>query len=157
MLKLGISKKGLRIIGADEILTDVKSDSSGDEEGIFMPCENDVCTSRESYPWKEVRKNLLAIKTHDDVWCKAKDTDTIILVPDANVKYEVLVVAMDVTRSDHEIKDLEIEQVESASAEFDLTLKPEDDEMCHKASKPVSVARPLFPKVVMAADIKQGG
>ena len=157
MLKLSISKKGLRILGADEILIDEKAASGTDDDGIFMPCANDTCTNRDSYPWKDARANLLKIKTHEDVWCRPKDTDTIILVPDANIKYAVLVDAMDVTRSDHEIKDLGIEQIESVSTEFDVTLNPEAEEMCKKSSKPVAVARPLFPKVVMAADIKQGG
>jgi hypothetical protein len=178
MLKLGISDKGLRIMGADEQLGIAKPEEGAEplpgekkQEGLLLECENQVCSAIGSYPWAELRKNLLTIKgdpgdtNTKGIWCTGKDTDTIILAPNPEIKYEILVVAMDVSRSDHIIKNknFEVEQQKAASPEYNVVLNPEKkgSDRCEKVAKKsgdvAAVDKPLFPKVVMAADVKQVG
>ena len=166
-LMLGITYKGLRIMGADEQLGIKKDDAEADpnvkkEEGLFLECTNQVCNDVASYPWAELRKNLITIKGDPDdpskgVWCTGKDSDAIILAPDKHVKYDVLVIAMDVARSDTAINNpgFQIDQDKPASSSFNIKLDLEKPgaERCQKPNSssgtPPAVDKPLFPRVLM--------
>ena len=176
-LSVAITYKGLRIIGADEQLgikkvDDAEADpNAAKEAGLFLECENQVCKDVYSYPWADLRKNLITIKGGPDdssgtgIWCTGKDTDAVTFLPAKGVKYDVLVVAMDVTRSDTAINNdsLQIDQDKPASSSFNVTLDLEKkgSERCQtpasSSGTPSAIDKKLFPRVLMGTLVPVSG
>lgn len=96
-LSLGISGKGISILGADMVLYpdgNKPAAVEGEEKPPTLPCKSGSCTTVDDYDWAELAAKLNLIKD------QYPDDQNVILVPDGNVRYEILVKAMDVTRED---------------------------------------------------------
>ena len=118
-LSLAITDRGITIMGADAVLhpEGAPPTAEGEARPPTVPCKSGgVCTNVDDYKWEELTKKLSEIKT---VYPDESDAN-VILVPDNQVKYEILVKTMDASRDNP--KD-----------------KTEDDK-----------ARLLFPNVVIA-------
>ena len=98
-LKLAITNKGIKILGADDYLypggrpVAVEGESSAPD----VACNsNDRCRGLEDYKWSELSDKLTQIKkgAKDD----ERDSENIVLIPEPSVKYEILVRVMDITR-----------------------------------------------------------
>jgi biopolymer transport protein ExbD len=73
--------------------------AEGAEKPPTVPCKSGgTCTSVDDYDWDELASKLGLIKD------QYPDDQNVILVPDNNMRYEVLVKAMDVSREDSENK-----------------------------------------------------
>ena len=98
-LSLGVTNKGLRIIGADNYIHPQGPPPAG-EGGVRPPdimCKSrSVCQGVDDYNWSDLKEKLTMIKKSaqkDD-----RDSDNVILVPEGSIRYEVLIRAMDVSR-----------------------------------------------------------
>jgi len=69
------------------------------QNGPLVPCLEEGCPTPESYDYKQLTERLVIIKD------RFEDEENVILVPDASVKYEVIVFTMDATRENQEDKD----------------------------------------------------
>jgi hypothetical protein len=93
---------GLSVIVTDEGYTVAGNDatlkSPGDDEeedsGPTIPCGKPGCPTASSYDIDELSRMLRDIK---DRW---PDEENVILVPESDIKYEVLINTMDATRKD---------------------------------------------------------
>jgi len=125
-LKLAITDKGMKILGAQEFLPDAGGDG---KDGLTIPCKNNgECVKLEDYDWSELSKKLQTVKK--SVVNTPRDADNVILIPESGVRYEVLVKAMDVTRKIDDAKS--------------LTPSPK------KGEKVPDDSNRLFPQVVLA-------
>ena len=99
-LKLAVTNLGIRILGAAEYLYpgEAKPDTADEETGKpDVPClSNATCKGVEDYNWSDLSQKLSQIKkaAQDD----ERDSDSVVLISDNNIKYEILVKTMDVTR-----------------------------------------------------------
>lgn len=91
-LSVAITDKGYTIMGASGVLGNAKG------EGSTVPCLRDGCPSAEAYDQKKLTEMLGQIK---DEYSEEKN---VILVPESNIPYEVLIATMDATREDPETK-----------------------------------------------------
>lgn len=89
-LSVLITGKGYTIAGANAVL--------GDGDGPGIPCLRDGCPSLEAYDTKTLTEKLGQIKD------QFEKEENVILVPDANIPYEVLIATMDATREDPDTK-----------------------------------------------------
>jgi hypothetical protein len=95
-LKIVITDEGYTVAGNDAVL---KSDSEeGEDPGPTVPCTKPGCPSVDSYNAKELTRLLGQIK---DRWA---DEENVVLVPEDDISYEVLVATMDASRDDPETK-----------------------------------------------------
>ena len=94
-LSVGITDKGFTIMGSDAVL---KSEKDG-EKGPTLPCKRDGCPSPDSYDVKQLTEMLSDIKDRWDA------EENIILVPESQISYEVLVLTMDAAREDPSKKE----------------------------------------------------
>lgn len=92
-LSVIISDEGYTVAGAEAVL---KGD--GDAEGPTIPCTEAGCPSADSYDTEELRRMLNLVKD------EYPNDENVILVPEARVQYEVLVVTMDASREDPDTK-----------------------------------------------------
>lgn len=92
-LSVAITDQGYTVMGSDATLK-----PEGEEKGATIPCSKSGCPSPDSYDTKELNRLLVQIK---DNW---EDEQNVILVPESQVPYEVLVVTMDATRADPDTK-----------------------------------------------------
>lgn len=92
-LSVAITNTGFTIIGSDATLK-----PEGDAKGATIPCTRANCPTPDSYDVKELTSMLGQIK---DRW---EDEENVILVPESNVPYEVIIQTMDATRADPENK-----------------------------------------------------
>jgi len=99
-LKLAITNMGIRILGADNYLYPEgrPAASEGEKSPPDITCKsNDRCSGFADYKWDELSKKLSTIKQgaqNDD-----RDSDNVVLIPESNIKYEVLVATMDSSRT----------------------------------------------------------
>ena len=92
-LSVAITDKGYTILGASGVLGNAKG------EGATVPCLRDGCPSAEAYDQAKLTEMLGQIK---DEFSEEKN---VILVPESNIPYEVLIATMDATREDPETKE----------------------------------------------------
>jgi len=102
-LQLFLTDGGLRLMGtgADEILFPDGKPTLADGEAPppTVPCKSGAaCTGVEDYDWKALTQKLGLIK---DRFPKEQN---VIVVPDNNIRYELIVAAMDAARQDSENK-----------------------------------------------------
>lgn len=91
-LSLQITGEGFKVIGGDDRL---KGDGEGkDKKGLPIPCKQPGCPTPDSYDIEAL--NDLLGKLKDD-W---EDEETVILVPESDVPYEVIIMTMDASRND---------------------------------------------------------
>ena len=98
-LSLAITNRGITIMGADAVLhpEGAPPTAEGEMRPPTVPCKSGgVCTNVDDYKWKEVTKLLGKIK---DMYPDESDAN-VILVPDNQVQYEILVKTMDASRED---------------------------------------------------------
>lgn len=112
-LSLLITSKGFTIAGGDKVL-----EKDDEENGPLVPCLDAGCSNPESYDYIGLTRRLVMLKD------RYPDEENVILVPESDIAYEVLVLTMDASRNDQD----------------DL-----DDE---------SKARLLFPNVVIAGGVE---
>jgi len=99
VLSLGITQKGIHVLGADHVLfpDGVPELGEGEEKPPTVPCLSaGKCTGTLDYNWAELTRMLAQIKD------EYPDDQNVILVPDSNVPYEILVHTMDAARADQE-------------------------------------------------------
>lgn len=93
-LSVIISDEGYTIAGAEAVLP-----PEGEDAGPTVPCTELGCPDADAYDKKGLRQILNQIKD------EYPNDETVILVPEARIPYEVLVVTMDATRDDPETKE----------------------------------------------------
>jgi biopolymer transport protein ExbD len=99
-LSVGIMRNGLRIIGADDYLFPGGAPPAAAEGGRppTVPCKSGTtCKGISDYNWSELNKKLVDIKkrAQDD----DRDSENVILVPSSTIRYELIVCAMDASRT----------------------------------------------------------
>ncbi len=100
-LSLAVTTQGITILGADKVLypDGAPEVEEGAEKPPTVPCKSGgTCTGVDDYDWDDLGTKLGLIKD------QYPDDQNVILVPDNNMRYEVLVMAMDVARDDPETK-----------------------------------------------------
>jgi biopolymer transport protein ExbD len=101
-LSVALTSKGIRIIGDGGILTGGVEEASPEDEALFIKCEplNDCIGPSKENSWANLTQKLSTIKQaiRDDKHDKYSDTENIILMPETNTRYEVIVRAMDACR-----------------------------------------------------------
>ena len=104
-LSLGITSKGILVLGADHVLYPdggAPAVAEGEQRPPTVPCKSGaICTSVEDYDWPELTRLLAKIKK------EYPDDQNVILVPDSRIHYEVLVATMDASRQDKENQNAE--------------------------------------------------
>ncbi|MEL6347960.1 MAG: biopolymer transporter ExbD [Myxococcota bacterium] len=98
-LSVALTNEGVRILGTgvDAIIypDGAPQVAEGELKPPDVPCKSGgTCTSVDDYDWPEVTAILAKIKDENP------DEETMILVPDSKIQYEVLVSAMDAARED---------------------------------------------------------
>jgi len=96
-LKIVITDNGYTVAGNDAVLK-TESDE-GEANQPTIPCKKAGCPSIDAYDGKELTSLLSQIK---DRW---PDEENVVLVPEDDVSYEVLVLTMDSAREDPETKE----------------------------------------------------
>lgn len=94
MLSVLISSNGFNITGADKVLPE-----DDEVNGPKVACKDPECGDPDSYDYEALTKRLTVVKER---W---PDELNVILVPDAQVQYEVIVRTMDATRDDQDDRD----------------------------------------------------
>lgn len=100
-LSVFITDKGYTVAGSAAILKNEGGGEEGEEKGPTIPCKTPDCTysrddggAEEAYDIDELRRLLGEIKD------EYEDEQNVILVPEPDIPYEVLVLTMDGTRED---------------------------------------------------------
>lgn len=95
-LSLAVTGRGITVLGADPILyPDGRPEiAEGEDRPPTIPCKSGTCASVDDYDWEELTAKLNLIKD------EYPDDQNVILVPDNNVKYELIVRTMDTARED---------------------------------------------------------
>ena len=99
-LKLAVTNQGIRILGANEYLYpgQVKTENEDEESGKpDVECKSKGrCKNLDDYDWSDLSQKLTQIKkaAQDD----DRDSDSVVLISDSNIRYEILVKLMDTTR-----------------------------------------------------------
>jgi biopolymer transport protein ExbD len=106
VLTLAVTDRGYFVSGADSILNpegDEEDEGGGDDEGEerepTIPCKGSVCKSADSYNYEELTRLLGQVKD------EYPDDQNVILLPEARVQYEVIVMTMDASREDRKTKN----------------------------------------------------
>jgi hypothetical protein len=103
-LKLAVTNQGIRILGANEYLYpgQVKTENADEESGKpDVECKSKGrCKSLDDYNWTDLSQKLTQIKkaARDD----DRDSNSVVLISDSNIRYEILVKLMDITRKQSE-------------------------------------------------------
>ena len=98
-LSLGVTAKGIRVMGADHVLfpDGAPQVAEGEDKPPTVPCKSGgTCTGVDDYDWSELTRLLATIKD------EYPDDENVIFVPDNKIRYEILITAMDATREDTE-------------------------------------------------------
>lgn len=98
-LKLGITNMGIRILGANEYLYPEgrPAAAEGEKTPPDITCKsNGPCRGVEDYNWSDLSQKLATIKK--GAQGDERDSDNVVLIPESNIRYEVLVRTMDVSR-----------------------------------------------------------
>ena len=96
-LSLALTEKGITVLGADAVLypDGAPQLAEGEERPPTIPCKSgDECKSVDDYDWKALTAKLNGIKD------EYPDDENVILVPDNDLRYEIIVKTMDVSRND---------------------------------------------------------
>lgn len=93
-LSIGITADGFRVIGGDERLKGGDKGEDGKDKGLPIPCKKPGCPSPEAYDSDKLNELLADLK---DAW---PDEENVILVPESEIPYEVLILTMDAARND---------------------------------------------------------
>lgn len=93
MLSVAITNEGFTILGADAVLNPEGAPPSA-EPGPTVPCKERPCAGVDSYDYKELVRILGLIKD------EYPTDETVILVPESRIQYEILIKTMDSTRED---------------------------------------------------------
>lgn len=89
-LSIGITSEGFRVIGGDDRL---KGDGdSKEKKGAPIPCTKPGCPTPEAYDVQALNELLVKLKAD---W---EEEENVILVPESEVPYEVIIMTMDATR-----------------------------------------------------------
>jgi len=99
-LKMAITNKGVRLLGADEYLYPGgrPQAAAGQEGPPDIPCKsNGVCTGLEDYDWNSLSQKLFDIK--EKAKAEDRDSDSVVLLSESNIRYEILIGAMDASRA----------------------------------------------------------
>ena len=103
VLSVHITDEGLTIAGADHVLNPQEAGAEAPEKeedkGPTIPCKETPCAGVDSYDWAELTRLLNLIKD------EYPDDENVSLVPESDIRYEVIVKVMDYTREDREKKD----------------------------------------------------
>ena len=97
---MAVTNQGIRILGANEYLYpgQAKTDNADEEKGKpDVPCKSNArCKGIDDYNWSDLSQKLGQIKkgAQDD----DRDSDSVVLISDNNIKYEILVKVMDTSR-----------------------------------------------------------
>jgi biopolymer transport protein TolR len=92
-LSLALTSAGITILGADAVLHPGGAPvAEGEGRPPTIPCPGGRCERANEYGWAALTTELEKIKD------EYPDEANVILVPDGNVEYEVLVRAMDASR-----------------------------------------------------------
>ena len=106
-LSILVTDRGYFIAGADAVLNPgagdeeaeaapVEGEGEGEEKEPTVPCKEEGCPTAESYDTAELKRFLNMIKD------EYPNEENVILVPEARIPYEVLIITMDATREDPE-------------------------------------------------------
>lgn len=97
-LKVAITNSGIRILGANEYLyPEGRAVVEGAQAPPDVPCKSNArCKGVEDYDWADLSKKLVNIKK--GAQADDRDSDAVVLMPESNIQYEVLVRTMDITR-----------------------------------------------------------
>jgi hypothetical protein len=133
-LTMALTKNGIKLIGADAYLYPDGGAPKAAEEGgqapPTVPClSGGKCRNMDDYNWPDLLAKLTTIKEgaiKDD-----KDSDNVIFLPEHNIKYEIIIMAMDTSRENPNIR----EAIPGGQEGEDQGMK-------------------LFPNVVMAGGVK---
>jgi hypothetical protein len=74
------------------------SAEEGEDDGPTVPCTKPGCPSPDTYDRDELTRLLGQIKD------RFPDEENVILVPESEIPYEVLIITMDTTRDDPKTK-----------------------------------------------------
>jgi biopolymer transport protein ExbD len=96
-LSIIITDAGFTVAGAEAVLGNAAPED-GEDPGPTVPCTQDGCPDAETYDVKELTKLMNQIKD------KYPDDENVILVPESDTQYEVIIMTMDATRNDKETK-----------------------------------------------------
>jgi biopolymer transport protein ExbD len=105
-LSMGLMRTGIRLIGADKYLFPEGAPPAGEggERPPTIPCKNQgKCRGIDDYNWDDLRKKLTMIKK--EAKKEDRDSSNLILVPDPSMRYEIIVMAMDTSRNNPDIRD----------------------------------------------------
>ncbi|MFT4627789.1 MAG: hypothetical protein ACI8PZ_006476 [Myxococcota bacterium] len=91
-LSIAVTDEGYTVMGNDPELKGPEEE--GEEKGPTIPCKQLGCPTVAAYDTKELTRLLGKLK---DGW---PDEENVILVPESDVAYEVLIMTMDATRND---------------------------------------------------------
>ena len=109
-LTLALTTNGIRILSTPDYLG--LGETAAAEGGAILPtvpCKSGgACKNLEDYNWEDLNKKLVQIK--DEAKNDGTNTDTVILLPDKDLRYEILVKAMDVSRKNFD-KDSETKKL----------------------------------------------
>lgn len=101
-LSLALTSKGIKIIGDGGILSGGGEAANPDDESLFIKCEpmNECIGPSKEDAWLKLTQKLSTIKQaiKDDKHDKFADTENVILQPETNTRYEVIIRAMDACR-----------------------------------------------------------
>jgi hypothetical protein len=105
-LKIAVTNQGITIIGADEYLYPEGRPTL--PEGVTppptVPCKsNGQCRGLDDYDWGDLTLKLTEIKKQAKQ--DERDNDNVVLIPENNIRYEILVMVMDTSRSNTDIRD----------------------------------------------------
>lgn len=95
-LSIAITDEGWTLLGADAVLG---APAEGEDRGPTVPCSKPGCPTPDSYDTKELTRILGTIKD------RYPDEENVILVPESDIPYEVLVITMDSSREDPTTKE----------------------------------------------------
>jgi len=96
-LSLAITEMGVTVLGADAVLfpDGAPEMEEGDARPPTIPCSSgSVCKGVDDYDWDKLALKLGEIKD------EYPDDENVILVPDNNIRYEIIVKTMDISRDD---------------------------------------------------------
>lgn len=105
-LKLAVTNMGIRILGANKYLypNGAPAAVEGQSTPPTVPCmSNGACRGIDDYNWKDLTEKLYMIK--QGAQSDKRDSDSVVLIPESNLRYEILVKVMDVSRSNPNAKD----------------------------------------------------
>ena len=100
-LSLAVTDEGITVLGADAVLhpDGAPEVAEGEERPPTVACTSGTtCTGLDDYDWAELSRILGLIKD------EYPDDENVIMVPDNDLRYEVIVKTMDVSRADPDNK-----------------------------------------------------